>query len=278
MLRADFHMHTSFCDGKNTPREMVEAAYRMGYTDLGISGHADFEFCEPGFGMTDPVFQSYKEELYRLREEYAGRLNLYVGVELDCLGPIQEAEYSIGSTHCVRKNGEYVSVDDTAQILEDGVNRLWGGDWYAFARDYFETEAAVYDKTRCTWIGHFDLLTKFNENRDGGFRYFDETKDAYLEPALTAMRKLSGQGRPFEINTGAMFRGYRSMPYPSPRLLRELRQMGGRILINSDSHSTAAIGYAFDRALRLAGECGFERICVLAQGGGFRELKIEELL
>lgn len=65
--------------------------------------------------------------------------------------------------------------------------------------------------TKCDFIGHFDLLTKFNE----GYKHFDETKDAYLEPAITAMHKLAALGIPFEINTGAMSRGYRSAPYPS---------------------------------------------------------------
>ena len=30
MLKADFHTHTTYCDGKNTPAEMVKAAYGMG--------------------------------------------------------------------------------------------------------------------------------------------------------------------------------------------------------------------------------------------------------
>ncbi len=267
MLRADFHTHTSFCDGKNTPREMVRAAWEKGFTDFGISGHADYSFCDPGFGMSDAALERYKQELFKLREEYRDRMNLYIGIELDCLGPVQSAEYVIGSTHCVCKNGEYVSVDDTEERLTEAVARLWDGDWYAFARDYFETEATVYERTKCDWVGHFDLLTKFNE----GFRHFDETRDAYLEPALAAMRRLNGEGLPFEINTGAMSRGYRSQPYPSPVLLKELHAMGGRILINSDSHQADTIGYAFREAERLAWECGFRRVCLLLPGGGFRE-------
>lgn len=51
-LRADFHTHTTYCDGKSTPRQMVEAAYRMGLTDLGISGHADYSMWEPGVSQT----------------------------------------------------------------------------------------------------------------------------------------------------------------------------------------------------------------------------------
>lgn len=269
-LRADFHTHTTYCDGKSSPREMVESAYRKGFTDFGISGHADYSFCDPGFGMSDQVLEKYKQELSLLREEYAGRMNLYIGIELDCLGPVQQAEYAIGSVHCLEKNGEYLSVDDTAKTLEDGVARLWNGDWYAFARDYFELEATVYDRTHCDWVGHFDLLTKFNE----GNRYFDETKDEYLEPALAAMRRLNDACLPFEINTGAISRGYRREPYPNRILLRELQTMGGRIMINSDSHHADTIGFHFDQALETAWDCGFRRLTVLKPGGGFAELEL----
>lgn len=270
MIKADFHTHTTYCDGNNTPREMVEAAYRQGFTDFGISGHADFSFCVPGFGMSDRKLKLYQEELVSLREEFAGKMNLYIGIELDCLGPVQKAEYAIGSTHCVQKNGEYIAVDDTEEELEDGVYRLWKGDWYAFVRDYFELESTVYERTNCDIVGHFDLLTKFNE----GFAYFDETRDDYLEPALSAMKKLNDACLPFEINTGAISRGYRQDPYPSKRLLRELFLMGGRIMFNSDSHSVHSIGSSFDQAMRLAWECGFRRYTILKPGGGFREVEL----
>lgn len=270
MLKMDFHVHTCFCDGTDQPEKIVEEACRRGFTDLGFSGHADYDFCVPGLGMSDVVLDRYKRKLYRLREKYAGKINLYIGLELDCLGPRQTAEYTIGSTHCIRKNGEYISVDHSENDLVDAVTRLWKGDWYALVRDYYELEASVYDRTGCDWIGHFDLITKFNE----GYRYFDETRDDYLEPALEAMKKLNKAELPFEINTGAIFRGFRKEPYPSRRLLKELNQMGGRIMINSDSHSASALGFHFDQAEKLAAECGFRKVTVLKPGGGFREIEL----
>lgn len=270
-LRADFHTHTVFCDGNHTPRQMVEAAYKMGFTDFGISGHEDFSFCTPGFGMGEEKFEKYRRELLALRQEYAGRMNLYIGIERDCFGPgTGTAEYVIGSTHCVKKAGTYVAVDETEEGLVRDVERLWGGDWYAFARDYFEQEALVGEKTHCDWVGHFDLLTKFNE----GDRHFDTGRDDYLEPALAAMKRLNQEGLPFEINTGALSRGYRTMPYPSAVFLRELHSMGGRIIISSDSHDARTIGWRFELAQKVAWECGFRKTLILKPGGGFREIDL----
>lgn len=269
MIKADFHTHTNYCDGRNTPREMVEAAYKMGLTDYGVSGHAWFPYGWDG-GMSDEIYAAYRRELSELKAEYAGRMNVYIGVELDALGPVPEAEYHIGSIHCVRKNGEYVMIDSTEQVLCDAVDRLWDGDWYALTRDYYEMEAELFDKTGCDWVGHFDLITKFNQD----YKHFDESDKRYLEPAMEAMRRLSARGLPFEINTGAISRGYRQEPYPSPLLLKELRKMGGRIIINSDSHSAENICYKFDLAIELARSCGFTETCILKPGGGFREEKL----
>lgn len=247
---------------------MVEAAYAMGLTDYGVSGHAWFPYGWDG-GMEEETYEKYLKELYALKEEYTGKMNVYIGVELDSLGPIPEAEYYIGSIHCIKKAGEYVMIDSTEQVLCSAVDRLWGGDWYALTRDYYEMEAGVHEITGCDFIGHFDLITKFNQ----GYKYFDERSEKYLEPAVAAMKKLTASGIPFEINTGAISRGYRKEPYPSPLLLKELKIMGGRIIINSDSHSSENICFKFGLAIELAKACGFTESCILKPGGGFREEK-----
>ena len=86
------------------------------------------------------------------------------------------------------------------------------------------------------------------------------------------MRELNKAHIPFEINTGAMSRGFRKEPYPSALLLRELNQMGGTIMINSDSHRTDTIGWQFETAARLAADCGFDGYYALLPGGGFQKI------
>ena len=40
MILEDFHLHTTFSDGKHTPEEMIRAALDMGMKRIGISDHA----------------------------------------------------------------------------------------------------------------------------------------------------------------------------------------------------------------------------------------------
>lgn len=269
MIKSDFHTHTNFCDGKNTPTEMVKSAYNMGLTDYGVSGHA-YITAGGEFGMNDDILLKYKNELYDLREKYKGKMNIYIGIELDVLGPIQEAEYSIGSCHCLEKNGKYVVIDNTEEILCNAVNKLWNGDWYSLTDDYYNLVSKVYDITKCDFVGHFDLITKFNQD----YKHFDESDDRYLDSAYKAMKKLNSFDLPFEINTGAISRGYREEPYPNEILLRELKNMGGRIIINSDSHSVDNICYKFDEAVEIAKRCGFKTSWILKPEGGFREIPL----
>ena len=78
---------------------------------------------------------------------------------------------------------------------------------------------------------------------------------------------LAGRDVIFEINTGAMSRGYRSAPYPSPALLDFLRDRGGRICVTSDSHSASTILHAFPQARELAKSRGFREVWVLTKSG-----------
>ena len=75
------------------------------------------------------------------------------------------------------------------------------------------------------------------------------------------------RGLPIEMNTGAMGRGYRSAPYPNRILLRRIRELGGEILINGDSHSAATLETGYDTCVELARSCGFDHVLRLRAAG-----------
>ena len=71
----------------------------------------------------------------------------------------------------------------------------------------------------------------------------------------------------FEINTGAISRGWRTSPYPAPEILKEVRRRGGHVMINSDSHATDTIDCAFETAAELARACGFTSVKIITEKG-----------
>lgn len=296
MIRGNFHTHTTFCDGSSTAQEMADRAAAIGFTHLGFSGHMD-----PEIRMD---LAAYTAEIRRLQrsggrpgteEEESGRdtrggrgpLEIFCGVELDGLYRpqneeerrlLEDMEYLIGSTHYIEapSGGPLGSVDDTLQRLRTFCEEEFGGDYYRLSRAYYETEALILERTHCTFVGHFDLITRFND--EGHF--LDETDRRYYLPALETMEHLVKKELPFEINCGAFNRGRKEELYPSRFLLKNLREMGGRILISSDAHRKELLDGGFAEAARRAAECGFTHTLFLEHDTRgkvvFREVPLDQ--
>lgn len=264
------HTHTNFCDGKNTPREMVEAAIEQGCTTLGFSGHSYSNVNGiDEWGMGVEAQRQYIEEISALKEEYRGRIEILLGIEQDYYSPLPERKYDyvIGSVHGVKTSGGYFNVDNTFEELKGAVDAYYGGDVMGAVKDYYTLVADVVNKTDCDIIGHFDLITKFNKKNF----LIDTSSEQYRSIALEALDALIPAGRLFEINTGAMSRGYKTKPYPEDFILRRIAERGADVIITGDSHRKDTILYGFEDAVEYARSCGVKHICV------YKNSKIEKI-
>ena len=251
----NFHTHTNFCDGRDTAEEMVKQALALGFKGLGFSGHMDQDI--------HMDMEKYTAEIHRLQEVYRDQIEILCGVELDTLynpASVKGAEYLIGSTHFLDVPSEIpMSVDYSEDQIKKLCREYFGGDYYKLSKAYYDLEAQVYDRLHCTFIGHFDLITRFNDS----MHFLDEKDPRYWKPALSAMEYLVSQDVPFEINCGAVNRNRKKEFYPNHFLLKNLQSMGGQILINSDAHQKELLNGAFDLAVEEAIACGFTHVNVL---------------
>ena len=236
----DLHMHTVWSDGKNTPEEMVQEAIRKGLETVGISDHSSGDPC----GMSLETAPAYKAEIARLKEKYAGQIRVLCGLERDFFtDDFSEYDYTIGSVHWLRMpDGHRISIDWTPEKLREGAEKYFGGDMLALAEAYYETEARVTEVTKCDIIGHFDLVTKFIEVNPS----FDPQDPRYVKAWKQAADRLLKTGKPFEVNFGAVNRGYRTGPYPSPEIRAYLLDHGGKLLMSSDAHTKENIAGGFE--------------------------------
>ena len=262
-IRSNAHCHTTYCDGKNTPEEMILAAIDRNFLCLGLSIHSwtPWEPC----GVTIEREQAYREELKRLREKYKDQIEIMIGVERDSLAGRDFAQYDylLDSVHVVLHDDQPMFIDWTAEKMERYIREFFSGDPYAYCRAYYNRVAEVNAKSDALFIGHIDLVSKFNE----GGKYFDESDPRYLHPAFEAADCAIGRGIPLEMNTGAIARGYRKNPYPRAEILKHIRQRGGQIILNSDAHSAEALDVAFAESLEIARACGFDHILRLRARG-----------
>ena len=239
----DLHMHSVFSDGKNTAEEMVTAALDRGLDCMGLSEHSHTEGDE--CGMSPEGTLAYREEISRLKKKYMGQIRILCGLERDYYSDdVLDYDYVIGSVHWLKMpDGYRISVDWTAEKQREGVENYFGGDWYAFAEAYYSLVSQVVEVTKCDIIGHFDLLTKFGEKDP----CFDPEHPRYIRAWRNAAENLLKTGRIFEINTGAISRGYRTEAYPAPDIRRWLRERGARMILSSDAHRREDICFAFGR-------------------------------
>lgn len=154
------------------------------------------------------------------------------------------------------------------------------------AEMYFDTVGSIVGATDCDIIGHFDLITKFTEGWGFGpagnvvsrarcgvaefvselfdtsderyiaawkkaiDRIFDDCAERYGKGYRNRLEKLgvleAGDKPVFEINTGAISKGYRTLPYPSADQIAYIKSKGGALILNSDSHAAGTICYGFN--------------------------------
>ena len=160
-MLANFHTHTVFCDGKNTPEEIVISAIEKGFRTIGFSGHGytpfDLRYC-----MKDT--DGYVAEISRLKMAYGKDIEILLGVEEDAFSPVDRDrfDYIIGSSHYVRVEEEYLPVDSGVDYFKKCLD-AFGGDAIRFAEAYYGAFCDYIKARRPDIIGHFDLVTKYDD-------------------------------------------------------------------------------------------------------------------
>lgn len=257
----NLHTHTVFCDGVNTPEEMVQSAIKLGLHTLGFSGHTpvpvsgDTEWC-----MSEEDMLVYRDQILDLKRKYQDQIEILLGLEVDydSQTPMIECDYKIGSVHYVQKSGVFIPVDGSYDLIMEQLGVLYRGDLNAFLRDYYDSVAKVVDKTDCDIVGHFDLITKFNEK----YSYIDESNSSYQNMALEALDAVLEKDVFIEINTGAISRGWRTTPYPAAFILRRIAEKGGKLILNSDAHKASDLLFGFEDAVSFAASCGVRELWI----------------
>lgn len=264
--RSNYHTHTAYCDGSDKVDDMVRKAISLGFTSIGLSGH-QFSPQDAHYAMDLIGEERYKEDILEARKKYQDKIKIYLGIERDyCSEATSGFDYVIGSLHHVEKEGVWMNVDESPKTMEEGVKTLFDGDYMAYVKAYYDLEAHILEKTEGQIVGHFDLVAKFN----CGNKYFDEDSYKYKKMAIDAMdriidgfserknqiiipknfpeelRGLLESGKPiFEINTGAMAKGYRNTPYPAPFLMEHLIMRGVPMIMSSDCHRKEYLDFGF---------------------------------
>ena len=261
---SNLHTHTVFSDGKHTMEENVAAAVEKNMLSIGFSDHSltpiDVCYC-----IQREAYDTYLRTIRALNE--TSSIPVYAGLELDAYSndDISVYDYVIASVHYLYRNGEYYPLDHNPQLLDKCIREAFGGDVLEMIRCYCDTLGDHVAKTKPAFVGHFDLPAKFSTMPESDGRY-----QSIMADHLREIIKLCPY---IELNTGAISRGWREMPYPADFLLDVIRDSGGRIVLGSDAHDKEHLTCWFDEAIALLKKKNIDSIYMF-NGTGFEAQKI----
>ena len=264
MYTQNLHTHGILCDGKDAYEDTVKTALELGFTSIGFSGHSYMSY-SPSHSMSVAGTEDYKKEIARLKKAYEGIIDVFCGIEFDMYSEddLKGYDYIIGSVHYLNIDGTYVGFDRSADEVKRVIDTYFGGDGMRYAKAYYKEAMKLPQYAKSDIIGHFDLITKHSETHN----FFDTESKEYRDAALETLHYLAESCRVFEVNTGAISRGYRTTPYPAPFLLKELKSLGCGVVISSDCHDRRFLNYKFDEAIELVKACGFDEVLTLEKSG-----------
>lgn len=249
IYKTDYHMHTSYSDGRTVPEEYVAQAIATGMNEIGFSEHLNL-FRELQNCNMDPArIPEYLAHIGNLKTNN-NEIDIKVGLEVDFFPGKEEElgsflkplplDYVIGSVHY---QGDK-TVDGSREFYEDK-------DIEFLYEEYFGTVISAVSSGLFDIIGHCDLIRIF------GYRPVSDPEPLYRKLAK-AMKKFNVA---FEVNTNGRNRPIADF-YPDRRFLHIFREERIPVCVNSDAHMPARIGQYFDEAYELLRYIGFTEMAV----------------
>ena len=248
-LTANYHTHTWRCNhAEGTEREYVEQAVARKLQVLGFSDHSPQVF-DPGytsgFRMRPDQLEDYVTTLRSLREEYAGRIEILIGLEAEYyprfFGRLLELirpfglDYLILGQHFI--GNECEGLPHCSHPTEDE------GMLERYVKQTIEgMETGVF-----SCFAHPDVL-----NYTGDRRIYRK----WYEKLCVRAKELNV---PLEMNV----LGYvTDRHYPNATFFQIAREVGNEVIPGCDAHSVSRVAdpEETDRSFRFLQECGIERV------------------
>lgn len=264
MRYSNLHNHTVFSDGANTMEENLSAALEKNMVSLGFSDHS-YTPCDPSYCMHPEQYDPYLRSLEALKK--SSPIPVYAGMELDRYSEVDRSmfDYIIASVHYIIRDGVTHPIDHSLAQQQTCIRDAFGGSVLDMAKCYFDLLGEHVAKVRPTYIGHFDVITKFS--------IMPEEDDRYRAIAADALKEMLKICPYLEVNTGAIAKGWRKVPHPAQYLLETVRSNGGKFLLGADSHKAENLTFWFDEAVQMLKGAGFDCIYMF-NGTGMDRVEI----
>ncbi|NGP44642.1 histidinol-phosphatase [Bacillaceae bacterium SIJ1] len=266
----DLHTHHERCGhATGCIEDYVKAAIDRGLDYIGISDHSPHFYSEedhlfPKVTMPISAFDSYIKEVLALKEKYADRIHVLLGMESDYLelyeAPYRKIiqqypfDYVIGSVHYVHD-----------------INIFARGRWDGFSEaeairekeEYYRLIQLSARSGMFHILGHIDAMKGFYP----AFSDIPATKA--VEDTL---RIIGEEGVAIEVNTSGKMKDVGGW-YPSHEMLERALYYNVEVTFGSDAHVPERVGDDFENVAMTLKEVGYQHM-VFFVGGEKRKVRL----
>lgn len=267
MNLTNYHSHSTYCDGKASLKDFVEAAISQGFTSYGFSSHSPLPF-QTAWNMSPDGLDGYIDECRSLVDAYKDKIELYIGLEIDYLNEsynpsiayFQEIplDYRIGSVHFVElDNGEYIDLDSGAELFRENVQKYFNNDYEEVIIRYFDANSKMLNLGGFDILGHCDKISK---NASANAKGICQSS-FYLDLVHNYLELIAAKGYLLEINTKAY--DNQGLFFPNKEHFSRIRELEIPVLVNSDSHRPELVNSGRVEALKALHSARFDSVMEL---------------
>jgi histidinol-phosphatase (PHP family) len=249
IYKTDYHIHSSFSDGRSAPEDYIAPALAAGLNEMGFSEHITLFRELEDWNMNPANVTSYIDHLDFMRKN-TNHIKIRTGLEVDFiegreseigdfLSPLP-LDYVIGSVHYLGEK----TVDFGPEFYEGkNIDRLF--------ESYFNSVCNAVSSGLFDIIGHCDLIRIY------GYKPAMDMEPHYRKLAQT----MKTHDVVFELNTNGRNRPLADF-YPDRRFLNIFHEEHVPVCVNSDAHMPARVGQYFEEAYELLRYMGFTEMAV----------------
>ena len=247
-LLYESHCHTPLCKhAHGEPVEYAAEALARGLKGIIFTCHCPLpDGISHAVRMSPAEYDRYIEIVAEAREQFAGRLDVRLGLESDYypgVEPWLEKLHARAPLHHV--------LGSVHPQVPDYRARFFTGDWFEYQKLYFDhlarsAETGLYDT-----LAHPDLIK--NESPP-------DWNLARIQPDIErALDRIAATGVAMELNTSGVNKTIREIN-PSPTILRLMQTRGIPVVLGADAHRPTRVADGYPDALRTLQQAGYTEI------------------
>jgi histidinol-phosphatase (PHP family) len=249
IYKTDYHMHSSYSDGRSSPEDYIAPAIAAGLSEIGFSEHLTLFKDLEDWNMNPINVTPYIDHLENLRNA-SKKIKIKTGLEVDFFAGKEEEiraflkplplDYIIGSVHYLGEK----TVDLGPEFYEGkSIDKLFEA--------YFELVCTAVASDLFNIIAHCDLIRIY------GYKPASDQEQLYRKLAQTMKR----HNVAFEVNTNGRNRPLADF-YPDRKFLHVFKEEDVPVCVNSDAHMPSRVGQYFDEAYELLRYVGYTEMAV----------------